>query len=129
MIRFLSRTVLMLIANTIGLVITSLILENFHIRLIGFIVSVGIFTLSSIILEPFILKLAIKYLPVLRGGIELVTTFVSLLLTTIFTDGLRITGISTWILASLTVWLVVVASGILLPFVIFKNTLNSRQND
>ena len=67
--------------------------------------------------------MAIKHAPVLRGGIALVTVFVVLLLTTLFTDGLQISGFAAWITAPLIIWVTTVVAGILLPMVLFKKVL------
>jgi len=123
MLRFLATTVLTLLGNALGLIIASLLLTNFHIHPIGFVVSVLFFSGVEILFEPFVIKMALRYLPALRGGIALVTTFVGLVLTAIFTDGLTINGLSTWIMAPLIIWISVLLAGILLPMVIFKKTL------
>lgn len=129
MIRFIATAVITLLANALGLIIASLLLDGFSVEPIGFVVSVIFFTGVEVLLEPFIVKMAIRYLPALRGGIALVTTLVGLLLTSIFTDGLQIQGFSTWILAPLIIWLSVLLAGILLPLVIFKKTMQKvKQN-
>ena len=51
------------------------------------------------------------------------TTFVGLFLTTLFTGGLQIEGLTTWILAPLIVWVAVLLAAILLPMVLFKKLL------
>ena len=103
-----------------------LLLPGFSINILGFVVSVVFFTTVEILFEPFIIKVALKYMPALRGGIALVTTFVGLLLTNIFTSGLNITGITTWVLAPLVIWAAIVFAGALLPLVVFKNILSDR---
>lgn len=129
MIRFIATAVITLLANALGLIIASLLLDGFSVEPIGFVVSVIFFTGVEVLLEPFIVKMAIRYLPALRGGIALVTTLVGLLLTSIFTDGLQIQGFSTWVLAPLIIWLSVLLAGILLPLVIFKKTMQKvKQN-
>lgn len=123
MMRFIASSVLTLLGNAVGLIFAALLLPNFHIHLVGFVVSVLFFTGVEILLSPFVLKMAVRYLPALRGGIALVTTLVGLILTSIFTDGLSINGLSTWVMAPLIIWLSVLLAGILLPMVIFKKTL------
>ena len=54
------------------------------------------------------------------------TTFVGLLVTTWLTDGLQITGFSTWVIATLVVWVFGVIAVLVLPMVIFKKTLAQR---
>lgn len=123
MIRFLASVALHLLANAAGLLIASLVLPGFHIEVLGFVVSVLLFTAVEVLLGPFVLKMAVQYAPALRGGIALVTTFLGLLVTTWLTDGLRIEGVTTWVLAPLIVWLCVLLAAILLPMVLFKNVL------
>jgi len=124
MIRFLILSLLTLLGNAIGLIVASILLSGFHIQPLGFIVSALFFTGIEILLKPFILKMSIKYIPALRGGIALVTTFVGLLLTTLFTNGLRIDDVTTWIAAPLIIWLAVVLAGIMLPMFLFKQALS-----
>jgi len=129
MIRFLARTALTLIANAVGLFVAALVLPGFHINVLGFIVSVVFFTCFEILLEPFILKMAIKYVPALRGGIALVTTLVGLFVTVVFTSGLRIDTIATWILAPTIIWIAVLLANIVLPMFMFKKVLQDvREN-
>ena len=129
MVRFLARMALMVLANAGGLIIARVILPGLHIDIVGFTLSVLVFTGIMLLFEPFVLKMAIKYMPVLRGGIALVTTFVGLFLTTILTSGLRIEGLTTWILAPLVVWITVVIMGIVLPMVLFKNILSGVKEE
>ncbi len=123
MIRLLARIALQLIASAVGLILASILLDGFNITGVGFVASVAVFVVVGFILEPLVLKMAIQYIPALRGGIALVTTLVSLLLTTIFTNGLTITGLSTWILAPLIVWLCVLLASVILPLFLFKKAL------
>ncbi len=130
MIRFLIHSLLTLLGNAVGLIIAAVFLSGFHIQPLGFIVSVLFFTGVEILLKPFILKMSIKYVPALRGGIALVTTFAGLLLTALFTDGLRIDDLTTWIAAPLIIWLAVVLAGIVLPMFLFKKAFqNLRDSD
>lgn len=130
MIRFLARSALTLIANAVGMLIASLVLPGFHINLLGFVVSVLFFTGIEILFEPFVLKMALKYLPALRGGIALVTTLVGLVLTVTFTSGIHIDTLTAWILAPMIVWLAVVLANIVLPLFLFKEILGDiRSNE
>lgn len=124
MIRFLASTALHLLANAAGLLVAALVLPGLQVRPIGFVVSVLFFTGVEVLLGPFVLKLSMKYLPALRGGIALVTTFVGLFLTNVFTDGLTINGATTWILAPFIVWVFVLLAAVLLPMVLFKKVLS-----
>ncbi len=123
MIRFLAVTALTLLGNSVGMWLAWAFLPGFELQPLGFVVSVAFFTAVEVLLGPFVLKMAIKYAPALRGGIALITTFLGLFLTATFTDGLTISGLNTWVLAPLIVWLGAVVAGILLPMVMFKKVL------
>lgn len=113
------------IGNAIGLLVATMIFSDFRVNLLGFIVSVLFFTLASAVLAPFIFKVAIKYLPALRGGIALITILIVLILTVMFTDGITIGSISTWVMAPLVIWLSTVVAGVVLPMFIFKETVRN----
>ena len=127
MVRFLASTTLYLLANAVGLVAAAVLLEGFTLEPLGFVVSVLLFTAIETLLGPFVLKMAIQYAPALRGGIALVTTFVGLLLTSTLTDGLRLEGLMTWVLAPFVVWAFVLVAAILLPMVLFKKVLREAR--
>ncbi len=128
MIRFLAHSALTLLANAVGLAMASLLLPGFHIDPIGFVVSVAFFTVVEIVFGPFVFKMAVKYLPALRGGIALITTLVGLLLTVTFTSGLKIDDVKTWVIAPLVIWLSVVIAGIILPLFLFKTVLEEARS-
>jgi len=128
MIRFLASTALYLLGNAIGLLVAALLLPGFRLQPLGFLFSVVVFTAVEILLGPFVLKMAVKYAPALRGGIALVTTFVGLLLADVLSAGLHIEALITWVLAPLVVWLSVLLASILLPMVLFKNVLAERRS-
>lgn len=129
MIRLLARITLQILASAVGLLIASALLDGFQITSIGFVVSVFVFVVAGFILEPLLFKLSLQYLPALRGGIALVTTLASLIITTIFTEGLSITGLQTWILAPLIVWLCVLLASVILPLFLFKKTLQAAKDN
>lgn len=126
MLRFLAQTVLTIIGNAIGLIVAFWLLSDFVINGFGFATSIIFFTIAQLVLAPFVLKMAIKYLPAIRGGIALVTTFIVLVLTTVFTDGLAITGVTTWVIAPLIVWACTVLAGVFLPMILFKKVLSRK---
>jgi uncharacterized membrane protein YvlD (DUF360 family) len=127
MVRFLAQTALSLLANALALVVASILLTGFTINGLAFVVAVCIFTASTVLLEPLITKIALQNAPYLLGGIALVTTFVGLLVTTLMTDGLSITGIVTWVIATLIIWVATIVASLVLPRFLFKEVLGSRR--
>jgi putative membrane protein len=128
MVRLLASLILNLIANAVGLVVASLILSGFSISGAAFVIAVGIFTIVEVVADPFITKIALTSVPALRGGVALITTFVGLLITSLVSDGIHITGLSTWVLATLIVWLFALIATLILPLIIFKKALNKAKN-
>ncbi len=126
MVRLIAVTLVELVANAIGLLVAKWLLPGFVITPAGFLWVIVIFTAARFILAPLIFKLSFKYVRAITGGIALVTTFVGLLVTTWLTDGLQITGFSTWVIATLVVWLFGVIAVLVLPLVIFKKALAQR---
>lgn len=124
MLSFFARTALSIIGNALGLLIASWIVPGFDISIVGFTISVLFFTGAQILFSPLILKLAIKHMPTLRGGIALVTTLVALFLTAMFTDGLQIGSVSAWVISPLIVWITTVLAGVFLPMIMFKKLLS-----
>ena len=123
--RFFALTAMSLLANALALMAASMFLTGFAINGLAFVVAVCIFTASTVVLEPLITKIARQDAPYLLGGIALVTTFVGLLVTTVVTDGLSITGVANWVMATLIIWLATVVASLVLPLFLFKEVLGN----
>lgn len=128
MIRLLARMTLNLLSNAIGLLAAAALVDGFSINASGYISAVLIFSVSMWVLGPLIAKIALTNASFLIGGIALVTTLVSLVLTSLITDGLHISGVSAWVIATLIIWLFSVLGGVLLPLIIFRNVLKKDKN-
>ncbi|APH02796.1 MULTISPECIES: phage holin family protein [Micrococcales] len=128
MIRLLIRTGIFIGTAAVGLLAAAAVVDGVQLSLSGFLVAVGVFALAQSILGPFIFNIARQYAPAMLGGIGLVSTFVALLIASLFPDGLRISGVFTWVLATLVVWIVTAFGGWLLPLVLLKNRAGSRDS-
>jgi uncharacterized membrane protein YvlD (DUF360 family) len=128
MVRFFANFAISLVANAIGLLAASAFLSGFSVEGMSFVVAVAIFTLSTVILGPFILSMALKNATFLVGGIALVTTLVGLIVTNLVTDGISITGLNTWIIATLIIWVFSVAANLVLPLFMFKNIIRAKKS-
>lgn len=118
--RIVKQVTLAVLGNFLGILIASLLLKNFQITGLGIFISVLIFSLAQIIFAPIVSKLTSKYAPSLSSLIALATTFLSLLMASIFAGGLQINGLTTWIAASIIVWILTVLLGVILPKFLFK---------
>lgn len=120
MIRFLLRIAVFLGSSAIGLLVTSLVVPGVTLRPLGFLTAVVIFTVAQAILSPFFLKMASRYASAFLGGIGLVSTLAALILASLFSSGISIRGIGSWIAATVLVWLVTAIATLVLPALVLK---------
>jgi hypothetical protein len=128
MIRLLIRTVILLAANAVGLIVANLVLDKMDLNASGFIIALVIFTVLVAVLTPFIAS-------VLRrndsnsaalGGVALIATLAALIITDLVSDGLSISGVGTWIAATVIVWLASLLAAFILPYLGLKKYLEDR---
>lgn len=129
MIRLLISLAVQLAASAIGLVAAAVILDDMTLSGVAFVIGVAVFTLTSAIINPFIMKMAVKQAQALLGASALVTTFVALLVTTIVTDGIQIRGASTWLFATLIVWLVALLAAVIIPVILVKRGVQAARSN
>lgn len=120
MIRFLIRAAIFVGSAALGLWVASLVLQDFILTWQGFLLTVLIFAAVQSIIAPFITKLTAKNAPAFLGGVGLLSTFVALLIASLISNGLVITGWDTWILATLIVWLVTALATFVLPLIFLR---------
>ncbi|GEP70621.1 phage holin family protein [Cellulomonas soli] len=127
MIRFLVSAALFLAAAAIGLLVANAVLDDFSVTAASFVWVVVIFALLQAVLAPFFLKTTRKNAPALVGATGLIATYVALIATNVLTDGLSISGLTTWLLAGIIVWLATMLAAFLLPLVFVKKAVDRRQ--
>jgi hypothetical protein len=120
MVRLLIRIAIFLVAAALGLLVASWLLPGFGLTAEGFLITIIVFAIVQGVLAPFIAKVASQHARAFLGGVGLVATFVALLIASLFTGGLVISGWQTWILATMVVWLVTSLATFLLPMVFLK---------
>lgn len=128
MVRFLVNALMFLGSAALGLWITSLVLDGFTIDFVALATATVIFAIAQSLLSPFVFKMTRKYANAFIGGVGLVSTFVALLITTLIVDGLSIDGVSTWVLATILVWLITAAATLVLPLIFRRNQVNKRRD-
>jgi hypothetical protein len=126
MVRALLWGVIHLIANALGLLIAWIVLPRFHINAESFIIAVVIFTVVEVVAEPLLRQMAINSMAAIRGSVALITTLVGLIITDILSTGLSIDGLSTWIFATLIVWLATLLAELVLPLFVLRKTLDEH---
>lgn len=126
MIRMLISVGIKLLANAVGLMIAAWVLPDMTIDGAAFVLAVVIFTVVEVVLDPLFTKIALTKASALRGGVALVTTLVGLIVTDAVSDGLSISGFTTWLLATVIVWLAAMIALLLLPLVLVKKAVDNR---
>jgi uncharacterized membrane protein YvlD (DUF360 family) len=126
-IRFLLSTAVFLGSSAIGLLVAAWLVPGVRVSASGFITAVVLFAVAQAILSPFFLKMASRYATAFLGGIGLVSTLAALILASIFTHGLSISGIGSWIAATIVVWLVTALATLLLPVLVLKRKAGSAK--
>lgn len=118
----------MLLANAIGLIVASLLFDGFEIDVTAFIFAVIIFTVAVALMTPFLASTLRRNQSssAALGGVALIATFVSLVITELLSDGLSISGIGTWIGATVVVWLASLIAVFILPFLGLKKYLENN---
>jgi hypothetical protein len=129
MIRFLISAAIWIATAAIGLIVASLVLDNMSIDAGSFVVVVVVFAALQSILTPFIAKMAAQNARALMGGVGLVSTFLALLISDLIFDGFSITGVSTWVFATLIVWIVTMLGAWLLPLIVGKRAVEKRRGN
>jgi hypothetical protein len=128
-IRFLVRTAIALVGNAVGLIVASLLFNGFDIDVTGFVLSLIVFTVAVALFTPFLMNAMQRgrSSSAAVGGVALISTFLALLVTDLFTDGLNINGIGCWVGATVVVWLASLLAVFILPFFGLKKYLEERR--
>jgi putative membrane protein len=119
--------VIHLAANAVGLLIAALLLDGMSISGTAFLIAVVFFTVVEVVLNPMVRQMAVTKATALLGSTALIVTLLGLLLTTAVSDGLSIEGLSTWVLATVIVWLGSLLATVLLPLVLVKRKVEERR--
>lgn len=121
MIRLLIRTIVFLGSAAVGLLVAKALVEGFTISWGSFTVVVLVFAIVQSVLAPFIAKVATSNAPALLGASGLVSTFLALLAAWALFDGLTISGgASTWVYATVVVWIATMVATLVLPVLFVK---------
>lgn len=120
MIRFLVRVLVFLASSAVGLIVADLLLSDMSVHASGFLLTVVIFAVLQTVLSPFIARVAAKNATALLGGVGLIATLIALVIAHAVGDSLEISGVATWIAATVIVWLVTALATLLIPVILVK---------
>ena len=75
-----------------------------------------IFTLVYVLFTPFLASQFRRGNSAALGGVALIATLAALIITDLISDGLNISGVGTWIAATVLVWGSMVLAAFILPY-------------
>lgn len=126
MVRFLVRIGVALLANAVGLIVAALVLDKMKIDATSFVVAVVIFTVVLALLTPFMTSQLRKNQSAAIGGVALIATLASLIITDLISDGFSIDGVGTFLLAAVIVWAASLVAAFILPYLGLKKYLDEK---
>jgi uncharacterized membrane protein YvlD (DUF360 family) len=128
MLRLIVRTGIMLAANAVGLIVAATVLDGVDLNASGFIIAVVIFTVALALMTPFLASVMRRNRSSASalGGVSLIATLASLIITDLISDGLSISGVGAWIAATVIVWLASLLAAFVLPYLGLKKYLEER---
>ena len=127
MIRFLIRLAVFFAAAAIGLAVASLLFDGFSIDALGFIEVAAIYAIVVALLSSLLQQQAQRSRSAMfSGGVGLLAVFGALVVTDLISDSLTISGIGTWIGATVIVWLATFLASLLLPVLVVKHVVDER---
>jgi hypothetical protein len=103
------------------------VLDDMEINVTGFIVALVIFTIALALLQPFLANMLRKGGSAALGGVALIATLASLIITDLVSDGLEISGVATWLAAAVIVWAAAILAAFILPYLGLKKYLAERR--
>jgi uncharacterized membrane protein YvlD (DUF360 family) len=127
MIRLLVGFAIQLAANALGLLVADWVLDDVTITGSAFLVAVVIFTVVYAIAQPFLTQMALSAAAALRGATALVATLIGLIVTSLLSDGLSISGGLAWIEATVIVWIVSLLGTLILPLIFVKKKVQENR--
>lgn len=128
MIRILVRTLVYFGSAAIGILVASLVLDDVEVQASGFVTVVVVYAIVQSILTPFTAKFAAKNASAFLGGTGLLAAFLALLVASMLGgDALSISGVGTWVAATVVIWLVTALATLVLPFFLVRVGLDAAR--
>ena len=100
------RILLSLAASAIGLLLCSILLDDFDVSTVAFPFAVAVFGVVNLIVEPLVSFVLLRWLRGAIGLIALIVNAFTLWLTDVLTTGIDVHGLDTYVLATILIWVV-----------------------
>ncbi len=120
MLRILATIVVSLVVSAVALLVAAAVLDGFSISTLTFPVLVVEFAVILMIARLALETVVDRHVHILSSFVGLIGAFVALVVTNIVSDGLTISGVGTWIIATLIVWAGMLIAGLLFGAALFR---------
>ena len=131
MITHLLRIGIYLASAALGLIVADLILQDFVIvwaEWWGFLLCIVVFALVQTVLSWIAEKILHRFLPILVGGVGILSTMIALLIVVLLPiGGLRLDGLAGWIAGGVIVWLVTAIVTVVLSKLLLKDKTKQQK--
>ncbi len=125
MVRFLVNLCVYMAAAAIGLLVADLLLDSVSISYpTAFIIAVVLFGAIQALISPMLSQMAERNASALTGGVGILSALIALIVTSLLTSGMSISGLGGWLGAAVVVWLASMIAGFLLGLVVAKKVVN-----
>ena len=105
LVRWTIRLLSSLIGIAAGLIISDATLSNFHISVEGVVVATMVFWVVHIVVSFLALRVLIRQPSIAMAGLLAVaSTIISLVIVSFIVSSMKVTGFSTYVLATLIIW-------------------------
>ncbi|MEQ6903461.1 hypothetical protein [Nocardioides sp. YIM 152588] len=129
MVRLIWRVIVFVASAAVGILVAAVVLPDMDLQPTGFLVVVGVYAVIQAVILPFITKMAAKNASAFLGGTALLATLIALIVASLINDSLEISGLATWIAATVIVWLVTAVATLVLPFLLVKAGIEAARED
>ena len=129
MIRFLIRLVIWFLAALVGIIAADMFLSGFSVSgWTSYVVVAAIYAVIQSLIAPMMNQYTERNARMFSGGVGIFATLVALVVTNLISGALTISGLGTWILAAIIVWVFGALAAFLLPFLLVKKVVNERRD-
>ena len=128
MIRFLVRTLVLLLANAVGLAVAAAVLDDMTVNAQGFIIDVVVFTVVVALMTPFLATSMRRGNAgsAALGGVALIASLIALVVADPISDGMTVDGVGTYVIAAVIVWAASLIAAFILPLLGLKKYMQER---
>jgi uncharacterized membrane protein YvlD (DUF360 family) len=129
MIRFLIRLVVWFAAAFVGIVAADIFLSGFSVSgWTSYVIVAAIFAIIQSLIAPMMNQYTERNAKMFMGGVGIFSTLIALIITNLISGALSISGLGTWVVAAIIVWLFGAVAAWILPFFLVKKVVNERRS-